>query len=114
MVLTRGETRRLLGSVRSGRFRAVLALIYHCGLRVGEAVALKPSHIDAQRGVVRIVEGTGGRNARGASRYRHGAVGCAAIGGSIATSGGSFRVSDAAGRIALVRSLAQWESPAKP
>ena len=61
MVLTRGETRRLLGSVRSGRFRAVLALIYHCGLRVGEAVALKPSHIDAQRGVVRIVEGKGGR-----------------------------------------------------
>jgi integrase len=29
----------------------VLALIYHCGLRVGEAVALKPSYIDAQRGV---------------------------------------------------------------
>ena len=61
VVLTRGETRRLLGSVRSGRFRAVLALIYHCGLRVGEAVALKPGHIDAQRGVVRIVEGKGGR-----------------------------------------------------
>ena len=43
VVLTREETRRLLGSVRSGRFRAVLALIYHCGLRVGEAVALKPA-----------------------------------------------------------------------
>ena len=39
----------------------MLALIYHCGLRVGEAVALKPGHIDAQRGVVRIVEGKGGR-----------------------------------------------------
>jgi integrase/recombinase XerD len=61
VVLTRAETRRLLGSVRSGRFRAALALIYHCGLRVGEAVALKPGHIDAQRGVVRIVEGKGGR-----------------------------------------------------
>ncbi|MGA7880059.1 MAG: tyrosine-type recombinase/integrase [Terrimicrobiaceae bacterium] len=61
VVLTRKETRRLLGSVRSGRFRAVLALIYHCGLRVGEAVGLKPGHIDAQRGVVRIVEGKGGR-----------------------------------------------------
>jgi integrase/recombinase XerD len=61
VVLTRGETRRLLGSIRSGRFRAVLALIYHCGLRVGEAVALKPGHIDAQRGVIRIVEGKGGR-----------------------------------------------------
>jgi len=28
---------------------------------VGEAVALKPSHIDAARGVIRIVEGKGGR-----------------------------------------------------
>ena len=61
VVLTRKETRRLLGSVRSGRFRAVLALIYHCGLRVGEAVALMPGHIDAPRGVVPIVEGKGGR-----------------------------------------------------
>jgi len=61
VVLTRAETRRLLGSVRSGRFRAVLALIYHCGLRVGEAVALKPGHIDAGRRVIRIVEGKGER-----------------------------------------------------
>ena len=28
---------------------------------MGEAVALKPGHVDAQRGVVRIVEGKGGR-----------------------------------------------------
>jgi len=61
VVLTRAETRRLLGSVRSGRFRAVLALIYHCGLRVSEAVALKPRHIDAERGILRVVEGKGGR-----------------------------------------------------
>jgi integrase len=61
VVLTRQKTRRLLGSMRSGRFRAVLALIYHCGLRVGEAVALKPAHIDAERGVIRIVEGKGER-----------------------------------------------------
>ena len=64
VVLTRQETRRLLGSVRSGRFRAVLALIHHCGLRVGEAVGLKPGHIDAPRGVIRIVEGKGGGRMR--------------------------------------------------
>jgi integrase/recombinase XerD len=39
VVLTRAETRRLQCSVRSGRFRVVLVLIYHCGLRVSEAVA---------------------------------------------------------------------------
>ena len=38
----------------------MLALIYHCGLRVGEAVALKPA-ISTRSGLARIVEGKGGR-----------------------------------------------------
>jgi integrase len=62
VVLTREETRRLLGSIRSGRFKAALSLIYHCGLRVGEAVRLRPADIDAARGVVRIIDGKGGKN----------------------------------------------------
>lgn len=61
VVLTRAETRQLLRTVRSGRFLAILTLIYHCGLRVGEAVAIKPSHIDAARGILRIVNGKGGK-----------------------------------------------------
>jgi integrase/recombinase XerD len=61
VVLTRRELRQLLRKVESGRFRAVLFLIYHCGLRVGEALAIKPSHIDAARGVLRIVNGKGGK-----------------------------------------------------
>jgi integrase len=36
-VLTCGEVRRLLDSVKVGRFKAAMALIYHCGLRAGEA-----------------------------------------------------------------------------
>jgi integrase len=62
VVLTREETRRLLGSIRSGRFKAVLSLIHHCGLRVGEAVRLRPTDIDASRAVVRILDGKGGKN----------------------------------------------------
>jgi integrase/recombinase XerD len=62
MVLTREETRRLLGGVRSGRFKAILCLIYHCGLRVGEAAAIRPTDIDAARGVIRIVNAKGGKN----------------------------------------------------
>ena len=61
VVLTRAETRQLLRTVRSGRFLAILTLIYHCGLRVGEAVAIKPAHIDAARGILRIVNGKGGK-----------------------------------------------------
>lgn len=62
MVLSRGEVRALLGAVRENRFKAVLVLIYHCGLRVGEAVRLRPCDIDSARGVLRVIDGKGGRN----------------------------------------------------
>jgi integrase/recombinase XerD len=62
VVLTRDEVRRVLGAVRANRFKAVLVLIYHCGLRVGEAVRLRPQDIDSARGVVRVINGKGGKN----------------------------------------------------
>ncbi len=62
LVLTRQEVRALLRSCREKRFKAVLALIYHCGLRVGEAVRLRPEHIDAGRAVLRVVDGKGGKH----------------------------------------------------
>ena len=61
VVLTRSELRRVLASVRENRFKAVLALIYHCGLRLGEAVTLRPTDIDSERGVLRIRDGKGGK-----------------------------------------------------
>jgi site-specific recombinase XerD len=61
-VLAREEVRRLLESVEVGRFKAVLALIYHCGLRLGEACRLEVGHIDSQRGVVRVINGKGGKH----------------------------------------------------
>ena len=113
VVLTRGETRRLLGSVRSGRFRAVLALIYHCGLRVGEAVALKPAISTRSAGWRASWKVRAAECAKCPSVVRW-CSGCADIGASIATIGGSFQASGAAGRIAPVRFLAQWASPARP
>lgn len=62
MVLSRAEVRALLQAVREKRFKAVLALIYHCGLRVGEVVRLRPCDIDSARGVLRVIDGKGGRN----------------------------------------------------
>lgn len=62
VVLSRAEVRALLNTVRENRFKAVLALIYHCGLRVGEAVRLRPCDIDGARKVVRVIDGKGGRN----------------------------------------------------
>lgn len=40
-VLTRDEVHRLISQIREDRFRVVLTLIYACGLRIGEAVALE-------------------------------------------------------------------------
>jgi site-specific recombinase XerD len=62
VVLSRAEVQALLNAVRENRFKAVLALIYHCGLRVGEAVRLRPCDIDGARKVVRVIDGKGGRN----------------------------------------------------
>jgi site-specific recombinase XerD len=61
-VISREQTRHLLGCMRSGRFKAVVSLIYHCGLRVGEAVKIHPKNIDAARGVIRILDAKGGKN----------------------------------------------------
>jgi len=58
-VLSREEVARFLGAVRSGRFRAMFTLMYHCGLRLGETIRLKPGHIDGTRRVLRVVGGKG-------------------------------------------------------
>jgi len=41
VVLARAEVQALLQAVREPRFRACLRLMYHCGLRVGETVAIE-------------------------------------------------------------------------
>lgn len=53
-VLTFEEVRRVLRNVTSLRFRACLTLIYSCGLRLGEAVAVTIRDIDKARGVLRV------------------------------------------------------------
>jgi len=62
LVLSRPEVQRVLGVLREERFRVCLRLIYHGGLRVGEAVKIKVTDIDAAQGRLRIREGKGGRD----------------------------------------------------
>ena len=45
IVLARAEVQAVLGAVREPRFRACLRLMYHCGLRVGETVAIEVTDI---------------------------------------------------------------------
>ena len=61
-VLTREEVARLLRTFRGGRYRAYFTLVYQCGLRMSEALNLKPRHIDGQRLVLRVVSGKGGKD----------------------------------------------------
>ena len=46
----------------SVRNRALVALMWRCGLRVSEALALLPGDVDAERGVVVVRRGKGGRS----------------------------------------------------
>jgi integrase len=62
LVLSREEVQRTLGCLREERFRVCLRLIYHCGLRVGEAVKIKVTDIDSTQLRLRIVQGKGGKD----------------------------------------------------
>lgn len=61
-VLTREEVAKLLATFRDGRYRAYFTLVYHCGLRMSEALHIKPAHIDSKRHVIRVVNGKGGKH----------------------------------------------------
>ena len=49
------EVARLLAGVRSPVITMLLRTIYACGLRLGEALALEPRHIDSRQMVLRLV-----------------------------------------------------------
>jgi integrase/recombinase XerD len=59
-VLGRAEVQRLLEQPRGTdpialRDRALLELMYACGLRASEAISLEPGHLDLHDGVVRVL-----------------------------------------------------------
>lgn len=61
-VPTREEVRQLLAAARCRRDHAFLSLAYATGLRVSELVALQVQHIDAESGLIRVVDGKGGKD----------------------------------------------------
>jgi len=62
-VLTREEVAKLLGTFRDGRYRAYCTVVYQCGLRLSEALNIKPKHINGERLVIYIPK-TKNRKAR--------------------------------------------------
>ena len=59
VVLSQDEVTRFLGAVDNLKHRVILTVCYATGLRVSEAVRLKPAAIDSQRMVIRVDQGKG-------------------------------------------------------
>jgi len=59
IVLSPEEVLQFLGCVPSPKHRTILTTCYAAGLRISEAVRLKPTHIDSQRMVIRVELGKG-------------------------------------------------------
>jgi integrase/recombinase XerD len=62
VVLAADEVQRFLVQVSGVKNRAVLLICYGAGLRISEAVSLKPSDIDSRRGLIRVEHGKGGKD----------------------------------------------------
>lgn len=52
----------ILDAARNPKHRALLMCVYGAGLRVGEAVVLRPGHIESQRGLIRVEQGKGNKD----------------------------------------------------
>jgi len=58
-ILSREEVERILAAARTLRERVLLMAAYGSGLRVSEVVALRPTDLDVERGVIRVEQGKG-------------------------------------------------------
>lgn len=56
------EVKRILDAPRSLKHRVLLMTVYGTGLRVGEAVYLRPHHIESSRKMVRVEQGKGNKD----------------------------------------------------
>jgi integrase/recombinase XerD len=58
-VLSKEEVKRILNAHTNIKHKAMLSLIYSCGLRCGELLRLKPEHIDSKRGIILVKQSKG-------------------------------------------------------
>ncbi|MBE0648754.1 MAG: tyrosine-type recombinase/integrase, partial [Bacteroidales bacterium] len=61
-VLGKEEVKRLLSVCRNLKHRAMLSIVYGCGLRCGEVLNLRPGDIDAERRLLVVRQGKGNKD----------------------------------------------------
>jgi site-specific recombinase XerD len=59
IVLSVEEVQKMFSVCENKKHKAILALLYSCGLRVSELINLKWENIDRSRGVINILQGKG-------------------------------------------------------
>jgi integrase/recombinase XerD len=59
MPLSLEEIKLLIKSCENKKHKAIIYLLFGCGMRVGEVLNLKPEHIDRARKVIHVVNGKG-------------------------------------------------------
>lgn len=59
VVLSVGEIQRMFDVCENTKHKVILALLYSCGLRIGELISLKWKHIDRERMIVNVIQAKG-------------------------------------------------------
>lgn len=62
VILSCKEVMRIIEAPENLKHRVLLMTIYSAGLRVGEAVTLKPGHIDSERMLIRVEQAKGAKD----------------------------------------------------
>lgn len=62
IVLSQDEVQRMFNVCENIKHKAMLSLLYSCGIRVSELINLKWSHIDRGRMIINIIKGKGNKD----------------------------------------------------
>ncbi|CAB4218864.1 XerD Site-specific recombinase XerD [uncultured Caudovirales phage] len=62
IVLSEYEVQLIFNQCENLKHKAILSLLYSCGLRVGEVVALKIADVDSSRMIINILNAKGGKD----------------------------------------------------
>jgi site-specific recombinase XerD len=62
VVLSKEEVSQLFGVITNLKHKALLALLYSAGLRIGEALSLTPEAIDSKRMLIRVEQAKGNKD----------------------------------------------------
>lgn len=62
IVLAQEEIQKMFDACENLKHRAILALLYSCGLRVSELINLKWQHIDRKRMIINIIQAKGNKD----------------------------------------------------